>query len=157
MLATAVTLALAAPLPALAAGVDYFLEIDGIKGESLETAVLSWSWGLSETAQGETCVQDLHLAKELDGMSSTLINAVDTGREFPQARLIMVEDSGSGPETRFEIDMGKVRVSSFQTGGSEGGGVPVEQLSLNFSRVEGFYLPPGDPEKNFMVLPGKCK
>ena len=161
-LASAIALALAAPLPAFAAA-DYLLQIEGIKGESqtkgYEGAIdlLSWGWGMSENAAGDACAQDFNLAKFLDMATPDLINAFDAGKTFSWAKLTGLSPSPEGAlEANFRIELARVRVASINTGGSTGGD-QVENLALQYEDAKGFYKPSGRDEVEFRFVPGKCK
>ena len=142
---------LASSTPALAS--DIFLKIDGIKGESAdskhkdEIEVLSWSWGQSTgTAQVKkgrlpaTCIQDLHLMKEIDSSSPALIMNGILGNVAPTAVLTLRRPGDHEQQVEFlKLTMKNVTVVSFQTSASDGGGLPTESVSLHFESMTGEY------------------
>ena len=128
--------------------VDMFLKINGIDGESVghkhkgEIELLSWSWGLSQSASsggsggsaGKVQVQDFTIVKTIDKSSPKLMEACCSGQHIHDATLTLVNK-----QTQVEylkIKMTDVLISSYQTGGSNAGGaVPMDQVSFSFSQV----------------------
>ena len=131
--------------------VDFFLRIDGIEGESAdakhkgEIDVLSWSWGVSNTGRaspgsgvpaGLPTIQDLHFTARLSKASPRLFNACARGQHLTQARLSAVR-AGAKQAEFFTLTLNEVRVTSYQTGGSEEAEiVPMDQVSLNFAKLQ---------------------
>ena len=152
---------LAASTPALAS--DMFLKIDGIKGESQvkghkdEIEIMSWSWGQSTgTARVKkgrlpaTCIQDLHLMKQIDKSTPALITNGILGNVAPTAVLTLTKDSGEGTALEFlKLTMKNVTIVSFQTSASDGGGLPTESVSLHFESMTGEYR-----QQDIKGLPG---
>lgn len=142
---------LAASTPALAS--DMFLKIDGIKGESQvkghkdEIEIMSWSWGQSTgTARVKkgrlpaTCIQDLHLMKQIDKSTPALITNGILGNVAPTAVLMLTRGGEEGQEQEFlKLTMKNVTVVSFQVSASDGGGLPTESVSLHFESMTGEY------------------
>lgn len=152
LIASAMSLALAAPVAAGAA-TDWFLKIDGIKGESTsdrhkdEIEVLAWSWGMNRGA-GPTerggrgfspCVSDMAFSKYLDAASPLLMANVVSGMTIPKARL-GVSQSGDGRAAQefLVIEMTSVIISSLADSGSPGDR-PVESISLRFGSAKVSY------------------
>ena len=82
--------------------VDYYLKIDGIKGESLndkhkdEIDVESFSWGVSQTGSlatgggsgaGKAQFQDLQISTNMSKASPLLFKACATGEHIKEATL----------------------------------------------------------------------
>jgi type VI secretion system secreted protein Hcp len=146
ILQAAVVAALAFPVAASAAAVDYFLKIDGIDGESTddrhknEIDVESWSWGVSPSSPSNTgrasskpCVSPISFAKLIDKATPQLmVNAV-SGMLIPKA-VLTARKAGEQQQEFLKIELTNVLVSSYQTGGSSGS-VPVDQFSLNFAKM----------------------
>lgn len=129
--------------------VDYFLKIDGIKGESKddkhkdEIDILSWSFGVSQAGSFGTGggggvaranVQDLNLTKYLDKSSPDLYLSCLTGKHIKEATLVCRKAGGDNPLEYLTIKLSDVLVSSVQTGGA-GGELLQESLSLNFAKI----------------------
>ncbi len=131
--------------------VDYFLKLDGIDGESPDSKhkgdieIMSFSWGASQTGShsagggggaGKVSVQDFHFVMGLNKASPKLFLACATGEHIKKAVLIL-RKAGTDQQEYLKVTMSDLLVSSYQTGGSSGGGaVPTDQISLNFAKVE---------------------
>ncbi|MFN3304046.1 MAG: type VI secretion system tube protein Hcp [Roseateles sp.] len=73
-----------ATAPAAAAGVDYLLEIEGIKGESTSKVkagaidLQSWSWGLSlvstTSGTGKVSLQNFHWTQSVDSTAPQMLS-----------------------------------------------------------------------------------
>jgi type VI secretion system secreted protein Hcp len=136
------------------AAVDYFLKIDGVASESKdnkhpgEIDVESYSWGESQSGTagqggglgaGKVIPQDFHFVKKLDKGSPTLFIGCATGQHFKSA-VLTARKAGGGQQEYFKVTMSDVLVSSYQVGGSAHGDVvPMEQVSLNFAKLEMSY------------------
>lgn len=134
--------------------VDYYLELEGIKGESQDKdhkdqiEVLSWSWGMTQTgsghsgtgsASGRANFQDVSLTKIMDKASVTLQQYCATGKHIPTGKLVCYKASGDNRVKYFVMDMKKVYVSSYSTGGVSEGGLQTENLSLNLGEFKDTY------------------
>jgi type VI secretion system secreted protein Hcp len=138
------------------AQVDYFLKIDGVKGESQdhkhkeEIELESFSWGETNSGSfsagggggsGKVVMQDIHFVKKLDKSSPVLFMNCATGTHIKEATLT-ARKAGGDQQEYLQIKMNDVLVSSYQVGGSGGGGVvPTDQVSLNFTKIEVQYKP----------------
>lgn len=137
------------------AQVDYFLKIDGIDGESTddkhknEIDVESWSWGETQTGTaahgggggaGRVSMQDFSFTMRVNKSTPKLMLACATGAHVPEATLAC-RKSGGAQEEYLNIKFTDLLVSSYQTGGSAGDIIPVDQISLNFSKIEFEYKP----------------
>jgi type VI secretion system secreted protein Hcp len=132
--------------------VEYFLTIEGIPGESMamEKAIdlLSWSWGASQAGTmaygggggaGKASVQDISFSMRENKASPKLLNACLSGAHISKA-VLEARKAGGKPEKFLVVTLEDVLVSSYQTGGSWGDPIPVNQISLNFSRLSYEYL-----------------
>ena len=135
------------------AAVDYFIKLDGIKGESAdakhkdEIDVESWSWGETNAGvqvggggggAGKVAMQDFQFVMRLNKASPSLIKACATGQHIKKA-VLSVRKAGGSTFDYLKVTMEDVLVSSFQQAGDTGGGGGVEQLSLNFAKIEFSY------------------
>ena len=130
---------------------DYFLKIDGIEGESAdskhkgEIQLESFSFGGNQTGSsghgggggaGKVHLQDFHFTKRVDKGSAKLFLSCCNGAHIKSATLV-ARKAGKDQQEFLKIVLSDVLVSSFQSGGSGGGDViPMEQVSLNFGKVE---------------------
>jgi type VI secretion system secreted protein Hcp len=134
------------------AEVEYFLRIDGIEGESQakvkEIDVLSWSWGAAQSGTmaygggggaGKASIQDFSFSMKENKASPRLLQACITGEHIASATLV-ARKAGGEPQTFLTVTLTDVLVSSFQTGGSWGDPIPVNQVSVNFSGITYEYL-----------------
>jgi type VI secretion system secreted protein Hcp len=133
------------------AAVDYFLKIEGIEGESQDSKhkneidVESWSWGATNSGSsstgggggaGKVSVQDFHFVSAMSKASPKLFEACATGKHFSEATLTARKSGGTQQEF-LTVTMTDLLVSSYQTGGSEGSNtLPLDQTSLNFSKIQ---------------------
>jgi len=129
---------------------DVFLKFEGIEGESTDTEHEDWieldsfSWGIdcpddgSGTAQLQ--VKDLVVTKELYKSSPKLMLHACTGTELGDVTLAITDPTRT-PTEYYKITFTKVLVTSYQTGGSSGDPVPVDSVSLNFTKITFEYHP----------------
>ena len=132
--------------------VDYFLKIDGIPGESTdskhkdEIEVASWSWGAAQAATatagakggggaGKVSMQDFHFAMPLSKASPKLMLACASGQHINTAALY-ARKAGKDQQEFLKLTFSDVLVSSYQTGGATGDILPVDQVSINFSKIQ---------------------
>lgn len=137
-------------LPAASyAAVDMFLEIDGVKGESRDSAkkeaidVLAWSWGSSSSASGrriQCSIQDVSVTKYVDAASPDLLMGQLDGHVYRTAKLT-VRKAGDTPLEYIVIEFNDVRITSVSTGGSGGEDRLTENISFNFSSAVYTYTP----------------
>ena len=134
--------------------VDYFLKIDGIDGESPDSKhagdidLESFSWGATQTGAhsfgggggaGKVSMQDFHFVMKNNKASPKLFLACAEGEHIKKAVLVC-RKAGKEQQEFLKVTMSDLLVSSFQTGGSaHGDEVPVDQVSLNFSKIEWEY------------------
>jgi type VI secretion system secreted protein Hcp len=131
---------------------DYFLEIDGIKGESQDDKhpgsieVESFSWGASNPGNaaagggggaGKVSFQDLHFASKTSKASPSLFLACASGMHFKKA-VLTVRKAGERPVEYYKVTLSDLLVTGFNSAGDDRGedSTPTDQFSLNFSRIE---------------------
>lgn len=137
------------------AAVDYFLKIDGIDGESTDKKhknsidIESWSWGENNSGSssqgggggaGKVTMQDFNFVMRVNKASPKLLLACANGQPFKSA-LLTCRKAGKEQQEYLKIKFSDLLVSNFQTGGSSGDIIPVDQISLNFSKIEYEYYP----------------
>ncbi len=144
------------PAPDAAAASDYFLELDGVKGESKdekhkgEIEILSFSWGVSQTGSfssgggggaGKASFQDIRFEKRIDKSSPLLAKRLWQGTHIKKA-VLHVRKSGPGKPEYMTITLENCLVLSFQTKPSEDSdSVPTERVSFSYSKIEYAYSP----------------
>jgi type VI secretion system secreted protein Hcp len=140
---------------------DYFLEIDGIKGESGdskhkgEIELESWSWGVSLPrasaasggggGAGKVVFQDIHFTSRTSSASPQLFLSCATGQHIKKA-VLTVRKAGGGQQEYYKVTLEDILVSSYQQGSPEGGDanqgtLPVDTFSLDFAKIELEYSP----------------
>jgi type VI secretion system secreted protein Hcp len=138
------------------AAVDFFLKIEGVEGESTddkhkkEIDLESWSWGEHQSGThaggggggaGKVNMQDFSFTKKIDKSSPVLFLRCAAGTHIKEA-LLTCRKAGGEQQEYMQIKMSDLLVSSYQVTGSSGGGIiPMEQISLNFAKIEYEYKP----------------
>lgn len=133
------------------AAADYFLKLDGIDGESADSKhkgdidLQSFSWGASNAGSfsagggggsGKVSMQDFHFVMNINKASPKLMLTCATGEHIKKAVLVC-RKAGTEQQEYLKVTFSDVLVSSYQTGASAGGGSgPIDQISLNFAKVE---------------------
>jgi type VI secretion system secreted protein Hcp len=157
------TLALVAPVTVLTlthaggAQPDFFLKIDGIKGESTDTQhkdhiqIESFSWGVSNSSTvtgggsaGKATFKEFTVTKKTDRSSPPLMLSCAAGTHIPSATFVVrrAAEPGAPPtEGYYVITLNDVLVSSFSTAGNGTDDKPTESVSLNFAKIEFSYRP----------------
>ena len=151
----------------LHAAADYFLEIDGIKGESSDSRhpesveVFSFSWGASNDAAsgggaGKVSFSDFSFTTKVSKASPKLMLACATGQHISHATLYLRRDEND-PEDYIIIEMSDILISSVQQRGqtrddlatSQSGTTsgdaddrPTEEVAFYYNRVAFTYIGP---------------
>lgn len=134
---------------------DFFLEIDGIEGESTDDKlakqieITSWSGGASNSSKIDSAtggggkervdIQDMHFVAEMSAASPKLFLACAGGKHIPKATLTC-RKAGEAQETYLTVELENVLISSYQTGASQhGDSYPTDQFSLKFGIIKWDY------------------
>jgi type VI secretion system secreted protein Hcp len=133
------------------ATVDYFLKLDGIDGESMDSKhkneidVMSFSWGQAQTGTssqgggsgaGKVQMHDFNFVMQVNKATPKLLLACAGGDHIKSA-VLTCRKAGKDQQEFYQITMSDLLVSSYQTGGSNGSDVvPVDQISLNYSTIK---------------------
>jgi type VI secretion system secreted protein Hcp len=135
------------------AAADYFLKIDGIEGESqdskhkAEIEIQSFSFGATQTGSfaagggggaGKVSMQDFHFTVPVNKSSPKLMLACASGQHIKKA-VLTVRKAGKEQQEYLKYTFSDILVSSYQTGGGGGDVMPVDQISLNFAKIEHEY------------------
>jgi len=137
--------------------VDYFLKIDGVAGESRdskhkdEIELQSFSWGAHQVTPqaggggggagaGKVSMQDFHFVMRTNKASPKLFLACASGQHLKSA-VLTARKAGKDQQEFLVYKFTDLLVSGYQTGGSEGTEVPVDQVSFNFAKVQTEYRP----------------
>jgi type VI secretion system secreted protein Hcp len=133
---------------------DIFLKINGIEGESLDTAhkneieVLAFSWkAMQESAMhagsgggaGKATVEDLEFEHFVDRSSPNLMKYCLTGKHVPEAKLTM-RKAGGNPLEYLKFTFSDIIITSVQPFGSNSDEMRVkERVRLSFSKIKQEY------------------
>ena len=133
-----------------------YMKIEGIDGESKDTAHKEWSdlMSFSQTIRlqddvtispgetrrrGDVILDDLVLVKELDKASPKLAESILQGTIFPKVEIHLTASYGdAGKVTYFTYELKNVMVTSYSISGT-GDDIPMEQFSLNFEEIKVTY------------------
>lgn len=130
--------------------VDMFIDLDGIKGESVDSKhsesidVLAWSWGLSNSGtfhtgsgggSGKANFQDLSFTKYVDKATADLMYACSSGKHLKKGTLT-IRKAGEKPLEYLVYTLEEILVSSMSTGGSGGEDRLTENVTLNFAKIK---------------------
>lgn len=133
---------------AIGGTVDYFLKLDGIKGESLDSShkediqLLSWSFGATQggtasigggSGAGKVQAEDFHFVKFVDKATPKLLLACANGEHIPKA-ILVARKAGKEQQEYLKITLSDLLVSGYHTSGN--GQLPVEEISINFGKIE---------------------
>jgi type VI secretion system secreted protein Hcp len=141
--------------------VSFLLDMIGVPGESVDDnsayngkiEIDGWSFGQSQSkviqsgtgrAAGKVSVNDFTFSKHADKSSPKLMEACATGDHIKQATLTARRTglTGGGLTPYLTVVFTDLIISSFQTGGSAGdSGLPAENISFNFAKIEYQYTP----------------
>jgi type VI secretion system secreted protein Hcp len=132
------------------------LKIGDIKGESIDSKhkdeidVESWSWGASNSGSatsggaggaGKVTFTDLTFVHSVDKSSPSLWRACATGEHIKDATLASAK-KGKASKDFIIIKMSDVLITSVSASQSDAGGsVPIEQVAVQFAKVDFEYKP----------------
>ncbi|TFW28583.1 Hcp family type VI secretion system effector [Massilia horti] len=130
---------------------DVYLQIEGIKGESMDEKhkdsieVISVTWGNEQPTAGPVSTSGghtigrasfdpVHFTKLVDLASPKLMELVAQGRTIPKATLKFMRADGANRIKYYELTLCNVLVSSNKKSFS-GSGLLVEQFTLHYSKI----------------------
>jgi type VI secretion system secreted protein Hcp len=88
-------------------------------------------------ASGKVTPGDVHLVKVMDDTTTTFMLQALQGKNTDQGTIaVTLMASQDGSDRYIEYVMDNVICSSFNTAGTQSGGKPMENISLNFTKVE---------------------
>ena len=135
---------------------DYYLQLDGIKGESADSRHAGWiectsiNWSITQpksatasTGGGHTAeraeLSEINISKLVDLASPMLAQLCACGKTIPKAKLEMQRADGNGePIKYFEVELENVLIAHIAPNFA-GGGFPTESLGLKFSKARWKY------------------
>jgi type VI secretion system secreted protein Hcp len=143
-------------LPGGNMAIDVYLQIDGIKGESMDDTHKGWiecstvSWGIHQpksatasTGGGHTAerveMANIVFRKEADLSSPILMQTCSMGKTIPKAEFEFMRADGQGKRIKyFEIDLENVLIGMV-TPSIQPGAILIENIGLMFSKVKWQY------------------
>jgi len=140
--------------------VDYFLKIDGIKGESEdekhkdEIDIIDFEWSEQQSGSfgqgggggaGKVRMENFKFRTLLNAASPALMQACAEGKHIKDASFTC-RKAGGGQKDFYKVTMEDIIVSSCQISGGqdiEGSlkGNPIEEVTLNFAKIKWEYHP----------------
>jgi type VI secretion system secreted protein Hcp len=135
---------------------DMFLKIENVDGESNddkhkgEIELLSYSFGVAQVGTtgfgggggaGKVSMQDFHFSAPVNLSSPVLFRACASGEHFKKAVLTCRKAGGEQHEF-LKITMTDLLVSQYSNSGDSAGEIPMDQISLNYSKIEMLYTSP---------------
>ncbi|MET0208020.1 MAG: type VI secretion system tube protein Hcp [Burkholderiaceae bacterium] len=136
--------------------IDVYLQIDGIKGESMDDKHKDWiectsvAWGVSQprsatasTGGGHTAErcehEEIMISKLADLSSPVLLQTCSSGKTIPKAKFEFMRADGQGERVKyFEIELENVLIGSIKPGVAEGDFMH-EKVGIKFSKVKWKY------------------
>jgi type VI secretion system secreted protein Hcp len=137
---------------------NFFLKLDGITGESTDSAhtgqiqVLSWSHSFNQptsptrSSAGSGTVEqanhaDFSITKYIDSSTDDILKACWTGKQIPSGVFTGYRADGTGNGVNYlEIDFTNIVISNYSISGGTGD-MPVETVTLSYSKVTYTYIP----------------
>lgn len=135
---------------------DVYLSLEGIKGESTDSAHVGWmecvsvEWGVmqprsatSSTAGGHAAeraeLEDVTFIKHADLASPILMQHCCMGKTLPSAKLEFMRADGQGQRVKyFEMELRNVLISHVQSS-IQPGDILAESVGLKFAQVKWRY------------------
>ncbi|MCC2959031.1 type VI secretion system tube protein Hcp [Massilia sp. IC2-278] len=136
--------------------IDVYLQIDGIKGESMDDKHKDWiectsvTWGVKQprsatasTGGGHTAERCEHeevvIDKLADLASPILLQTCSAGKTIPKAKLEFMRADGQGDRIKyFEIELENVLIGAIKPKVEEGA-IIQEKVGLKFSKIKWKY------------------
>jgi type VI secretion system secreted protein Hcp len=133
---------------------DYFLKLDGIEGEATdakhgkEIDIENWSFGETNVGDassrggmgaGKVSMQDFHFTSRMCTASPKLALFCATGQTIGKS-VLSCRKAGGKQEDYYIVTLTDSIISSYQVAGGKGDNlIPMDQFSLNFSKIEWEY------------------
>ena len=133
--------------------IDIFLKLDGVTGEAQDSThkdeidILSWSFGESQSGtfgsgggggSGKVSVQDMSFTKKIDNATPTLMLFCANGKHIASGKLTN-RKAGENPLEYLTYELTDIIVTGVHQGGSAGGDVLTENVTINFRKFKTVY------------------
>lgn len=133
----------------------YFLKIAEIKGDARpknhdgEIEIVSWSWGETQSvfpsdtrkSGGSVSMRDFELRMVTGAASAQFLLHCASAKRFKSAILTCEQDQSNARHKYLTITLSNVVISSFEIEGTNEGNLPLERVTLKFTKME-FALTP---------------
>lgn len=116
------------------------MQINGLTGSATPIPILSFSWGASNpvtvgsggggTGVGKVSISSFNLMKQQDAATIKMIEAVATGKHFPEATVTVMNDKG---QPSFRYTMKDVMFESIQHSHSDCGSKKCDNITESVS------------------------
>jgi type VI secretion system secreted protein Hcp len=128
--------------------VDYFLKLDGVDGESVDSnhknqiQIMSWSWGASQVSSvagtggsgaGKADLSDFSIMAYFDKATPKFFKSIGAGTHIKSGTMEAVK-SGSDGKPYLKVDFKELFVSSLQVSGSSE--VPTISVSFSYNEIK---------------------
>ena len=128
--------------------VDYFLKLDGIQGESADSAhkdeiqIMSWSWGATQVSSvsgtggsgaGKADLSDFSIMAHFDRSTPKFFKSICAGQHIKTGTMSAIK-SGADGKPYLKVDFKELFVSSLQISGSSE--VPTVSLSFSYNEIK---------------------
>lgn len=128
--------------------VDFFLKLDGIDGESVDSnfkdniQLLSFSWGASQVSSvggtggsgaGKVSLSEFTIMKTVDKATPKFFKSIVKGDHIKTGTLVATK-AGGGGKPFLKIDFKELFVTSVQISGSSE--VPMESASFSYNEIK---------------------
>jgi type VI secretion system secreted protein Hcp len=142
---------------------DYFLEIDGIPGESADSKrknsidIESFSWGVANSGSaahgggggaGKVSMQDFHFVSRVSKASPKLFLACATGQHIKKA-VLTVRKAGGDQQEYYVVTLTDCLVSKFEQGTEDEGHTTTPAPTATASTSTGTIVPVDQFSMNF--------
>ncbi|GAA4665219.1 type VI secretion system tube protein Hcp [Massilia kyonggiensis] len=122
---------------------DYYLQLDGIKGESADSRHTGWiectsiNWSITQPKSATASTGGGHTAERAE--SPMLAQLCACGKTIPKAKLEMQRADGNGePVKYFEVELENVLIAHIAPA-FNGADIATEHIGLKFSKVRWKY------------------
>ncbi len=143
--------------------IDYYMKIDGVKGESEteahkdEIKIISYSVGATQPGTfgdgsggtaGKVSWSDFSFTMETQSATIELIKLASSGKHIEKGAVLSCDTSTGegGQQTFLTIELKPLIVSSVHHGGSQGNDRSVDSVSLNYGTIRMEYKKQADQQ-----------
>jgi type VI secretion system secreted protein Hcp len=128
--------------------VDYFLKLDGMQGESVdsnhkdEIQIMSWSWGASQVSSvagtggsgaGKADLSDFSIMTYFDKATPKFFKSIGAGTHIKTGTMSAVK-SGADGKPYLKVDFKEMFVSNLQISGSSE--IPTVSVSFSYNEIK---------------------